>query len=193
MDPRAGVDDVDKRKSVNLPGYELRPLGRPARSQSLYRLRYPGSWIGGWVVPRIDLDDLENSEPSVVQPVASCYTDCAIQVFSSTTVFSWSETVNLRITQHRNSRHEGSYEYCYLIGCDGVLHGRMLQTFQRSLMSPTSSMKKFSSTMKKGAAISFETLVDLLHYKAAMKYLNLDLGRARGTEKTVQWIIICTL
>jgi hypothetical protein len=28
----------------SLPGLELRPLGRPARSQSLYRLSYPGSW-----------------------------------------------------------------------------------------------------------------------------------------------------
>jgi hypothetical protein len=29
---------------LTLPGLELRPLGRPARSQSLYRLRYPGSY-----------------------------------------------------------------------------------------------------------------------------------------------------
>jgi hypothetical protein len=36
--PRAGVDDVDKRKFLSLPGLELRPLGRPACSQSLYRL-----------------------------------------------------------------------------------------------------------------------------------------------------------
>jgi hypothetical protein len=28
---------------LTLPRLELRPLGRPARSQSLYRLRYPGS------------------------------------------------------------------------------------------------------------------------------------------------------
>jgi hypothetical protein len=28
---------------LTLPGLELRPLGSPARSQSLYRLRYPGS------------------------------------------------------------------------------------------------------------------------------------------------------
>jgi hypothetical protein len=28
---------------LTLPGLKLRPLGRPARSQSLYRLRYPGS------------------------------------------------------------------------------------------------------------------------------------------------------
>jgi hypothetical protein len=43
VDPRAGVDDVEKRKFFTLPGLELQPLGRPARSQSLYRLRYPGS------------------------------------------------------------------------------------------------------------------------------------------------------
>jgi hypothetical protein len=33
---RAGPDDMER------PGLELRALGRPARSQSLYRLRYPG-------------------------------------------------------------------------------------------------------------------------------------------------------
>jgi hypothetical protein len=37
MEPRAGMDDVEKRKFLTLP--DLRPLGRPARSQSLYRLR----------------------------------------------------------------------------------------------------------------------------------------------------------
>jgi hypothetical protein len=41
MDPRAGRNDVETRKILPLPGLELRPLGRPARSQSLYRLRYP--------------------------------------------------------------------------------------------------------------------------------------------------------
>jgi hypothetical protein len=29
---------------ASLPGLELQPLGSPARSQSLYRLRYPGSY-----------------------------------------------------------------------------------------------------------------------------------------------------
>jgi hypothetical protein len=43
VDPRTGLDDVEKRKFLTLPGLELRPLGRPARSQSLYWLRYPGS------------------------------------------------------------------------------------------------------------------------------------------------------
>jgi hypothetical protein len=41
--------------------------------------------IGRWVDPRAGLDDVEkrkssNSDPSVVQPVASRYTDCAIPV-----------------------------------------------------------------------------------------------------------------
>jgi hypothetical protein len=40
---RAGLDDVEKRKILTLPGLELLPLVRPAHSQSLYRLSYPGS------------------------------------------------------------------------------------------------------------------------------------------------------
>jgi hypothetical protein len=43
VDPRAGLDDMEKKKFLTLPGLELRLLGRPARSQSLYLLRYPGS------------------------------------------------------------------------------------------------------------------------------------------------------
>jgi hypothetical protein len=42
VDPRAGLDHVGKRKFLTLPGLEPRLLSRPARSQSLYRLRYPG-------------------------------------------------------------------------------------------------------------------------------------------------------
>jgi hypothetical protein len=41
---RAGLDAVEKRKFLPLPGLELRPLGRPACSQPLYPLRYPGSF-----------------------------------------------------------------------------------------------------------------------------------------------------
>jgi hypothetical protein len=41
MDSRAGLDDVEKSKFLTLPGLELLPLGRRARRQSLYRLRYP--------------------------------------------------------------------------------------------------------------------------------------------------------
>jgi hypothetical protein len=41
LDPRAGLDDVEKRKFLTLPKLELRPLGRAACRQSPYRLRYP--------------------------------------------------------------------------------------------------------------------------------------------------------
>jgi hypothetical protein len=42
VDPIASLDHVEKRKALSLQGFELRPLGRPARGQSLYRLSYPG-------------------------------------------------------------------------------------------------------------------------------------------------------
>jgi hypothetical protein len=42
IDCRVGLDDVEKRKFLNLQGLEIGPLGCPARSQSLYVLRYPG-------------------------------------------------------------------------------------------------------------------------------------------------------
>jgi hypothetical protein len=38
--PRTGLDDVENRKFSTLQGLDLRPLSLPARSQSLYRLRY---------------------------------------------------------------------------------------------------------------------------------------------------------
>jgi hypothetical protein len=43
VDPRADQDNVEKRTFLTLPGLELQSFGRPACSQSLYRLRYPGS------------------------------------------------------------------------------------------------------------------------------------------------------
>jgi hypothetical protein len=43
VEPRASLDDAENRKFSTLPGLELRHLGRPFRSQSLYRLSYPGS------------------------------------------------------------------------------------------------------------------------------------------------------
>jgi hypothetical protein len=46
--PRAGLDDVKRRKFLTLPELEQRPFGHPAGSQSLYRLSYPGSEIKLW-------------------------------------------------------------------------------------------------------------------------------------------------
>jgi hypothetical protein len=45
MGLRASLDDVEKRKFLTLPGLELQPVSCPARSQSLYRLSYPGSLL----------------------------------------------------------------------------------------------------------------------------------------------------
>jgi hypothetical protein len=41
--PQSRSGRLGKKKLLTLPGLELRPLGCPSRSQSLYRLRYPGS------------------------------------------------------------------------------------------------------------------------------------------------------
>jgi hypothetical protein len=41
--PRATLNHMEKRKFLTLSGLELRALYCPAHSQSLYRLRYPGS------------------------------------------------------------------------------------------------------------------------------------------------------
>jgi hypothetical protein len=43
VNSRAGVDDVERRQILPVWRLELRSLGRPARSQSLYRLSYPGT------------------------------------------------------------------------------------------------------------------------------------------------------
>jgi hypothetical protein len=41
VETRAGLDDREKRKFLTVLGLEL---GLPARNQSLYRLRYPGTY-----------------------------------------------------------------------------------------------------------------------------------------------------
>jgi hypothetical protein len=38
VDPRVGLNDMEKRKFFTLPGLELRPLGVQSVSQALYRL-----------------------------------------------------------------------------------------------------------------------------------------------------------
>jgi hypothetical protein len=42
MGLRTGLDYAEKIEFLNLPGLELRPLGCPVRSHSLYLLRYRG-------------------------------------------------------------------------------------------------------------------------------------------------------
>jgi hypothetical protein len=64
MGPRDGLDDVEKRKTLTLLGLELRPLGRPARSQSLYRLRFGQSK---------NLVTSPGMEPATFRSVAQCF------------------------------------------------------------------------------------------------------------------------
>jgi hypothetical protein len=52
--PRTGLDDMEKRKFLPLPGLELRLLGRPTRSQSLYRLSHPWSVDHYWVLKKAE-------------------------------------------------------------------------------------------------------------------------------------------
>jgi hypothetical protein len=51
VDPRAGLDAVKKRKFLSVLRLELRPLDRPARSESLYRIRDGNKVKKGKVVP----------------------------------------------------------------------------------------------------------------------------------------------
>jgi hypothetical protein len=50
---RTCLDDVERRKILSLQGLELRPLRRPTRTKSLYRLHYPGSRIKYGTVHKI--------------------------------------------------------------------------------------------------------------------------------------------
>jgi hypothetical protein len=44
VDPRTGLNNVERRKFLTPPGLELRILGRPTHRQSLYRLCYSDKW-----------------------------------------------------------------------------------------------------------------------------------------------------
>jgi hypothetical protein len=54
VEARAGLSDVEERKFLTLQVLELRPLGRPAHSQSLYQLRQPGSTLGPSVTLKLE-------------------------------------------------------------------------------------------------------------------------------------------
>jgi hypothetical protein len=45
VDPRAGLDNKEKKQFLTLLELELLPLRRPSRSRLLYRLSYPGSQV----------------------------------------------------------------------------------------------------------------------------------------------------
>jgi hypothetical protein len=70
---RANLDDVEKRKLLAIPGLELRPLCRPARSQPLYRLRYPGSQRMVTLVIRFAQNKISEIFPRMQQNMFLCF------------------------------------------------------------------------------------------------------------------------
>jgi hypothetical protein len=75
---RTGLDDVEKIKSFTPLVLELRPLSRLARSQSLYRLSYPGL-ILRYSRLRVNVRIFKCKKP--MNPVVSTEVEMYIQVF----------------------------------------------------------------------------------------------------------------
>jgi hypothetical protein len=65
--PRTSLDDVERRKILPLPALELRPLGRPARSQSLYQLWYIYIYIYTLQMENLKKDTNCDSQASMVE------------------------------------------------------------------------------------------------------------------------------
>jgi hypothetical protein len=70
VNPRAGLDDVKKRKFLTPPGLELQSLGRPVCIQSLYRLRYPGS------IPYFPYSEKKKKEAYGINLLSVCGSVC---------------------------------------------------------------------------------------------------------------------
>jgi hypothetical protein len=82
---------------LTLPGLELRPLGSPARSQSLYWLRYPGSYVSpcrpNKISQTIRRNILTPSSGSKSKP-------CKQQAITSATILACLALIPWRNTQH---------------------------------------------------------------------------------------------
>jgi hypothetical protein len=117
--PRIGLDDVEKRKFLTLPGPELRPLGR---SQSLDRLRYPGSfkpvYTASYRIIRLNIHGHENLRPEI----------CCVYFFqlsssgnsSSFICFQTLEVVILLLDRRLRFRPD----MCYKPAVEGDVHTR---------------------------------------------------------------------
>jgi hypothetical protein len=115
VNPRAGLDDMERRKFLTLPGLELRPLGRPARSQLLDRLRscnehvkLPSSnfiFVRMWMTNRKILPTvrLRMHQPNRVQ-------SCQIDLESDAAIcFPWNSSIPL--SHCLKSRVEWNWRY----------------------------------------------------------------------------------
>jgi hypothetical protein len=82
VDPRVGLDDAEKRKFLTLPGLKLPPLGRPARSQSLHRLRYPGSSTN------VSIRQISHKKSSPLESVQSSQQTHTLSHYTSVSIIS---------------------------------------------------------------------------------------------------------
>jgi hypothetical protein len=77
MDHRAGLDDMEKRQLLTLPGLELRSLG----SQSLYRLRYPGSLtVSELIIMYISIMKRSDGSSEITQFPVTIATNCQVLI-----------------------------------------------------------------------------------------------------------------
>jgi hypothetical protein len=75
----AGLDAVQKRKFLSLPGLELRPLGRPTRSQSLYRPPYLDTSSAALIFLKTPHLDEFRKVNSIFSFNAVCCLDCGLR------------------------------------------------------------------------------------------------------------------
>jgi hypothetical protein len=106
---RAGLDDMEKRKFLPSQGLELRPLGCPARSQSLYRLLCPGSRV------------YEHVKKCMHDTYALLFQYLRIVKFHENSVLTWNSSVSWNFSLARYARvtfqmrakiHEGDPVEC---------------------------------------------------------------------------------
>jgi hypothetical protein len=105
VDPRAGLDDV-MRKFLILPVLELQPLGRSARSQAVYRVRYPDSCI-------TNLKQILFMKCAVLWTVRSCSLERASHFGRTYRCQLWGRIVS----QVRNKRGRGASCMLLLVSC----------------------------------------------------------------------------
>jgi hypothetical protein len=98
--PRAGLDDMDKRKFLTLPGLELQSVGHPDHRHSLYQLCYHSSkWLQD---PRkINGDNLKNVKPSGISGIKT-------RNISKTNSMSFQQTAGTRTTYRRTDKSHNS-------------------------------------------------------------------------------------
>jgi hypothetical protein len=119
VDPRAGL-----WKFLTLPRLELRPFGRPARSQSLYRQRYCARWSHGTSMRYTDCEDMNWTEmdadeaPQECSERWFCVKNNALTEYFEMFHFSWKKSSAPTVLPSYNATSPSTCNYS--IVCDEV-------------------------------------------------------------------------